>query len=85
MRRVLKPRGHYLFVEHGRSEQVGTAKWQDRLNPAWVRIADGCNMNRPVAELVQQGGFELSDCQRFLGRGPRVLSTMFRGIALRSD
>jgi ubiquinone/menaquinone biosynthesis C-methylase UbiE len=85
MRRVLKPGGHYLFVEHGRSEEASTARWQDRLNPAWVRIADGCNMNRPVEQIVREGGFELGSCQRFLGKGPRVLSTMFRGIAVRSD
>jgi ubiquinone/menaquinone biosynthesis C-methylase UbiE len=83
MRRVLKPGGRYLFVEHGRSEQPRTARWQDRLNPLWLRISDGCNMNRRVESLVQEGGFELTSCDRFLGRGPRILATMFRGVATR--
>jgi SAM-dependent methyltransferase len=84
MRRVLKPGGRYLFVEHGRSERPRTARWQDRLNPLWVRIADGCNMNRPIESLVREAGFELDSCERFLGEGPRVLATMFRGVATRA-
>jgi SAM-dependent methyltransferase len=82
MRRVLKPDGRLLFVEHGRSLSPGTARWQDRLNPLWVRISDGCNMNRPVAELVQRGGFALTSLDRFRGRGPRILAEMCRGVAV---
>ncbi len=84
MRRVLKPDGRYLFVEHGRSERASTARWQDRLNPIWRRIADGCNMNRRMDELVEQGGFELLSLQRFRARGPSVLACMFRGEARRA-
>jgi ubiquinone/menaquinone biosynthesis C-methylase UbiE len=51
MRRVLKPGGRYVFLEHGRSDDPRTARWQDRLNPAWRRIADGCNMNWAIDRL----------------------------------
>ena len=81
LRRVLKPGGKLFFVEHGRSEDASTARWQDRLNPLWVRITDGCNMNRPVAEVVRRGGFELASLEHFRGRGPRILAEMFRGSA----
>jgi len=84
LRRVLKPGAPVFFVEHGRSSDPGIARWQDRLNPIWVRIMDGCNMNRPVAETVQRGGFELTALERFRGRGPRVVSEMFRGEARRT-
>jgi ubiquinone/menaquinone biosynthesis C-methylase UbiE len=46
VRRVLKPGGRYLFVEHGRSPNPRSARWQDRLNPIWRRVMDGCNLNR---------------------------------------
>lgn len=85
MRRVLRPGGRFLFIEHGRSERPATARWQDRLNPLWVRFSGGCNMNRAIESLVQEGGFELTACRRFLGKGPRVLATLFQGIALRRD
>jgi ubiquinone/menaquinone biosynthesis C-methylase UbiE len=83
MRRVLKPGGRYFFIEHGRSESPGTARWQDRLNPAWRRIADGCNMNRRIDELVAKAGFEVRSLERFRARGPAVLAAMYRGEASR--
>jgi len=84
MRRVLKPSGQYVFIEHGRSERASTARWQDRLNPLWRRLADGCNMNRRIEEIVEQGGFELLSLKRFRARGPSVLASMLRGEARRT-
>jgi ubiquinone/menaquinone biosynthesis C-methylase UbiE len=81
MRRVLKPGGKYLFVEHGRSDEPSVARWQDRLNPAWRRLADGCNMNRAIDRLVRDSGFQLEELDRFRNKGPRVLSEMYRGVA----
>jgi ubiquinone/menaquinone biosynthesis C-methylase UbiE len=84
MLRVLKPAGRYLFLEHGRSDLPKTAKWQDRLNPVHRRVTGGCNMNRVIDRLVQAGGFEIAELQRFLGRGPRILAEMYRGAAHRA-
>ena len=83
MRRVLRAGGRYVFIEHGRAEQPDTARWQDRLNPLWRRISDGCNINRPVDELVQKAGFSLAKLARFQYKGPRVLAQMYRGVAVR--
>jgi len=84
MRRVLKPGGRYVFIEHGRSDVESTAKWQDRLNPMWRRIADGCNINRKIDDVVERGGFELTSLDRFMGDGPAILATLYRGVATRS-
>jgi SAM-dependent methyltransferase len=81
MRRVLKPGGTYLFIEHGRAPATSTARWQDRVNPAWRRFTGGCNMNRPIDALVAQGGFELGRLERFRHRGPALLAHMYRGSA----
>lgn len=80
MRRVLKPGGRYVFIEHGRGSP-SLARWQDRINPLWRRISGGCNMNRPIAELVVDGGFELEGLDRFRHTGPGLLAQMYRGVA----
>ena len=83
MGRVLKPGGRYVFIEHGRSEMAGTARWQDRVNPAWRKIADGCNINRRIDEIVEKAGFELQSMDRFRGDGPALFSSLYRGTATR--
>ncbi len=83
MRRVLRPGGRYLFIEHGRAESERTARWQDRINPLWNRVCDGCNINRKIDRLVEEGGFELAELDRFRARGPGIAAAMYRGVATR--
>ena len=59
MRRVLKPGGELIFCEHGAAPDKIVRKWQDRLNPIWSKISGGCNLNRTIPALLEQGGFEL--------------------------
>jgi len=84
MRRVLKPGGRYVFIEHGRSDEAGVSGWQDRLNPLWCKITGECNINRKIDRIVEQGGFELTSLDRFLGDGPKILTTLYRGVATRA-
>ncbi len=80
--RVLKPSGRLLFVEHGRSTQLSTAKWQDRLNPLWNRLAGGCNLNRNVAKLIADNGFNLDEIETYtLPLTPAILGFHYRGTA----
>jgi len=83
MRRVLRPGGRYVFIEHGKSDRERTARWQDRLNPFWSRISDGCNINRAIDRIVAGAGFELTSLERFRARGPGIFAQMYRGIAAR--
>ena len=83
MSRVLRPGGKYLFIEHGRAENPSTAVWQDRINPYWHRVCDGCNINRQIDQLVEGGGFELMSLDRFRSKGPGIAAQMYRGIATR--
>jgi ubiquinone/menaquinone biosynthesis C-methylase UbiE len=83
MRRVLRPGGRLLFIEHGRSDDPRVARWQDRWNPIQNVIACGCNVNRKIDALVEQGGFRLTSLERFLAeRAPRLFGEMYRGVAV---
>ena len=57
IRRVLKPGGRLLFIEHERSAEPWCSRWQDRLNGAWGRIAGGCHLNRSPLRLIEEAGF----------------------------
>jgi len=63
IRRVLKPDGRLLFCEHGRAPDASVRRWQDRLNPVWGVLGGGCNLNRPINELLEQAGFHSTDLQ----------------------
>ena len=84
MRRVLKPGGRYVFIEHGRADAESTARWQDRVNPLWSRVCDGCNINRKIDRLVEDGGFQLARLERFRAKGPGLVAQMYRGVAVRT-
>jgi ubiquinone/menaquinone biosynthesis C-methylase UbiE len=84
MRRVLKPGGTLIFVEHGLSPDAGIRKWQNRLTPMWRRFAGGCHLNRKVDELVQNAGFALLDLRTGYVPGPRPFTFMYEGRARRA-
>jgi ubiquinone/menaquinone biosynthesis C-methylase UbiE len=84
VRRVLKPGGQFLFLEHGRSPDPAVASWQDRLNPAWMPLAGGCHLNRPMRALVEDAGLVLGGLQNYyLKRAPRFVGYMTEGVATR--
>ena len=83
MRRVLKPGGSMLFVEHGLSPEPGVARWQHRLTPLWRRLAGGCHLDRNIDALVRTAGFDLAQLQTGYSQGPRPMTYMYEGRALR--
>ncbi len=81
MRRVLKPNGSLVFVEHGRAPEPGVARWQDRLDPLWTRVAGGCHLNRSIADLVAGNGFRLDALATSRVPGPRTHTFLYEGRA----
>jgi SAM-dependent methyltransferase len=82
VRRVLRPGGSLLFVEHGRAPEPRVARWQDRLTPVWRRLAGGCHLNRPIDRLIERVGLSLLELETGdLIKGPRVATFHYRGRA----
>jgi len=80
MRRVLKPGGRLLFMEHGHAPDPEVVKWQKRLRPVFTRLA-GCDLNRRIDALIEGAGFEFSSLDRNYLDGPRFLSYHYIGTA----
>jgi len=81
MRRVLKPAGQLLFVEHGLSPEANVRGWQDRLTPIWKRIGGGCNLNRPIRTLIEGAGFNIAQIDTGYAKGPKPMAFMYAGQA----
>ncbi|MEH6518099.1 MAG: methyltransferase domain-containing protein [Halioglobus sp.] len=82
MARVLRPGGRLLFCEHGRAPDASVRKWQDRVNPWWQKIAGGCQLNRPIPELLSEGGFAISTIEEmYLPGTPRFAGYNYWGEA----
>jgi ubiquinone/menaquinone biosynthesis C-methylase UbiE len=81
MRRILKPAGRLLFVEHGRAPEPRVRWWQDRLTPVWKRISGGCHLNRAVNELIENAGFRIERLDNGYMRGPNPMTFMYEGSA----
>lgn len=80
-RRVLRPGGQLLFVEHGRAPDASVRWWQDRLTPAWKHIAGGCHLNRSIDDLIGAAGFRLDGLQTGYLPGPKPMTFMYEGRA----
>jgi ubiquinone/menaquinone biosynthesis C-methylase UbiE len=82
MRRVLRPGGTLLFIEHGLSPDAGVARWQHRLPRDWRRFAGGCHPHRKVDDLIRAAGFSLAELTNEYARGPRPMTYMYEGRAV---
>jgi len=82
MRRLLKPSGAYLFLEHGRSPDPAMGRWQGRLRSIWQEVG-GCDLDREIDKMVAAAGFRIERLDRYLLGQPKFLSTMYRGVARR--
>ncbi|HSS41890.1 MAG TPA: class I SAM-dependent methyltransferase [Solirubrobacterales bacterium] len=82
IKRVLKPGGQLLFLEHVRSSHPDLAKWQDRLEKPWRFLGDGCHCNRDSLSAIEAAGFDLGEVQGGeLPKAPPIVRPLSRGSA----
>ncbi|HEX2740403.1 MAG TPA: class I SAM-dependent methyltransferase [Rubrobacter sp.] len=70
IRRVLRPGGRLLFIEHVRATG-SIARWQDRIEPFWRRLFGGCHPNRDTVAAIEEVGFEIESFESFYPPVPR--------------
>jgi SAM-dependent methyltransferase len=64
IRRLLKPEGRLLFLEHVHAPGL-RGRVQSAMTPLWSRTAGaGCHLDRPTLDTIRAGGFAITDCDR---------------------
>jgi ubiquinone/menaquinone biosynthesis C-methylase UbiE len=82
LRRVLRPGGRLLFMEHVRSDDERLARWQDRLMPLNARLLCGCHPNRPTLEGIRGAGFEVTEVEHdTIPHAPPFVRPLIVGVA----
>jgi len=80
IRRVLRPEGRFVFIEHGRAPEESVSRWQDRLEPVTAPLL-GCRLNRAMDELIRDAGFKLVEMDKAYMDGPKLISYHYIGQA----
>ncbi|TMK70298.1 MAG: class I SAM-dependent methyltransferase [Actinobacteria bacterium] len=81
-RRVLRPGGRLLFLEHVRADDPDLARYQDRIN--WLnRLMVDCDCNRPTLASIEAEGFTVSRLERTtMPEAPKFVRPLIVGAAV---
>ena len=82
MRRVLRPSGKALFLEHGSAPDASVQKWQRRIEPIWKRIGGNCHLTRDITGAYESAGFKIEQGDKgYMPKSPRPISWIEWGEA----
>ena len=83
IRRVLRPGGSLVFMEHV-AAAAGTSRrrWQNIINPFWRRLAGNCHLNRETELTIVKAGFKIRRIEReSMRKAISIVRPTIRGIA----
>jgi SAM-dependent methyltransferase len=82
VRRVLRPGGQLLFLEHVRAAPGSSlARWQDRLHRPWRALACGCNCNRDLLGALADQSFSVVASNHDWKFMPPIVRPVVTGVA----
>jgi ubiquinone/menaquinone biosynthesis C-methylase UbiE len=83
IRRVLRPGGRYLFLEHVAAEPATSRfRWQRRVEPFWKLLAGNCHVTRNTEQAIRDAGFEVEHVEReSMRKAPPWVRPTIRGVA----
>ncbi len=81
VRRVLRPGGRFVFVEHvAAAAGTRTRAAQRLVRPVWPLLADGCHADRDTERAIREAGFARVELARFHVPVP-VIGPHIAGVA----
>ncbi|PIN13762.1 putative methyltransferase [Handroanthus impetiginosus] len=84
VKRVLKPGGFYVFVEHVAAKDGTILRFvQGILNPLQQTVADGCHLTRKTATNIAEAGFASLDVNEVVLSTAFITNPQVYGIAYR--
>ena len=82
IRRVLRPGGRFLFLEHGLCDDPRVARRQHRLAPLFRLVGDGCRPFLAIDRTIAAAGFSIENLDRPAPpRAAWVLGPLYLGMA----
>lgn len=83
--RVLRPGGQLLFIEHVRSGNRKTERWQRFCEPVWRCACGNCHLTRDTAKRITETGLEIEKLleAELLG-APAIVRRTLRGRAIKA-
>ncbi|MCU7856630.1 MAG: class I SAM-dependent methyltransferase, partial [Candidatus Thiodiazotropha sp. (ex Lucinoma borealis)] len=83
--RVLKPGGHFIFIEHVAAPKgSGLRIAQDLLQRPWRWLFEGCHTNRETARLIEAAGFDKVEYESFKSKiMPPPILPQIVGVAIK--
>lgn len=80
IRRVLRPDGRVVVLEHVLSQDPGLASWQRRLSGPWGWLGGGCSPVRATGDALADAGFDVSPLRRMTVPGLPVTREWLAGV-----
>ena len=85
MKRVLKPSGKFVFIEHVRAKEKSFLSYlQNILHKPWHWCFEGCHTNRDIQTEIEAAGFSELEIENYnLYSAIVPITPQIRGIAIK--
>lgn len=85
VRRVLRPGGRLVFLEHVAADHKPKRHaWQRRVEPVWKRAFGGCHLTRRTVETMERAGFSVEHRRESMRKAFPLVRTSERGVATKT-
>lgn len=82
IKRVLRPDGRFVFLEHVAADDPSRLRWQKILEPLWTPLAGGCHLTRHTDRAIERAGFSFESLERgSMRKAVPIVRPSIRGVA----